>query len=352
MTGHRPLKIGVVGLGFGVDVHVPGFRCLPDVGVVALLGKNRERASDAERRSGISATTCFKRFFDRELDAVSVAVPPAEVEAIVNLCLERNLSVLCEKPLGPDLATAKRLLERSDAVTTAVDFEFAELETFAALYELIHSGGIGGIRHMQINWLNESWMHRSGKWSWKTDAGRHGGVLNLFGTHVLYLAELLLGPITSLSARLDSSVTAGLRPSLNLRAAEELAHAIFEHDSGAVTAMTVGNANPGLASHRWTVVGTTGTAVLENTTKDYMGGFTLLARRADGEVLLEKSETKGEGDGRLMPFTKLAARFVAAVRAGDRCVPGFLHGARVQLLIDAIRLAAQERRLIKISEVA
>jgi predicted dehydrogenase len=148
-------------------------------------------------------------------------------------------------------------------------------------------------------------------------------------------------------------VTAGLRPSLNLRAAEELAHAIFEHDSGAVTAMTVGNANPGLASHRWTVVGTTGTAVLENTTKDYMGGFTLLARRADGELLLEKSEAKGEGgDGRLMPFTKLAVRFVAAVRAGDRCVPGFLHGARVQLLIDAIRLAAQERRLIEISEVA
>ena len=79
MTGHRPLKIGVVGLGFGVDVHVPGFRSLPDVRVVALLGKNREKASDAERRSGISATTCSERFFDRELDAVSVAVIDAGI---------------------------------------------------------------------------------------------------------------------------------------------------------------------------------------------------------------------------------------------------------------------------------
>jgi len=83
-------------------------------------------------------------------------------------------------------------------------------------------------------------------------------------------------------------------------------------------------------------------------TRDYMGGFTLVAKRADGRVLLEKSETKMDDDGRLPPFTRLAARFVAAIGAGTPCVPGFAHGARVQLLVDAIRLAALEKRHVDV----
>jgi predicted dehydrogenase len=348
MAGTRPLRIGVVGLGFGADVHVPAFRLLPGVEVIALLGKSPQKVADAERRSNISATTSSERFFAHELDAVSVAVPPGEVEAVVNLCLDHNLAIFCEKPLGPDIATAKRLVGRSLGVTTALDFEFAELEAFTALRALVHAGQIGAVRHIEISWLNESWAHRGSVWSWKTDSRRHGGVLNLLGTHVLYLVELLVGPISGVSARLDSRATDQLIPSPGFFAAEDLVHATLEHDCGVVTSMTIGNANPGLASHRWTVVGTQGSAVLENATRDYIDGFTLATHKSGGKVLLEKSETRGAGDGRLQPVTRLAARFVEAIRTGAQCVPGFSHGARVQFLVDAIRLAAREKRHIEI----
>jgi predicted dehydrogenase len=344
MDENRPLRIGVVGLGFGVDVHVPGFRSLPGVDVVTVLGKSAAKTAEVAKRIRVSGTTCNKLFFEHGLDAVSVAVPPGEVESIVNLCLEQNLPVLCEKPLGFDLATAKRLRDRARGTTTALDFEFAELETFAALRDLIDSGQIGSVRHIQITWLSESWDQRNRTWSWRTDATRHGGVLNLFGTHVLYLVELLAGPISAVSARLDSRATTRLKPEPTSRAAEDLVHATFDHASGIVTSMTIGNANPASAVHRWTVVGALGTAVLENTTRDYMAGFAVLAKRADGRILVEKSETKFEGDGRLPPFIRLARRFVSAIRTGTSCVPGFSQGARVQSLVDAIRLAALEKR--------
>lgn len=347
MVGKRALRLGVVGLGFGADVHVPAFDLLSDVEVVALLGRNADKAASVESRLRIPVLTDAQRFFAFGLDAVSVAVPPGQVEAIVEHCHARRLPVLCEKPLGANMPVAQRMAQKCSDLTTALDFEFAELKTFLALHEMIAARKLGDLRHIQVTWLNESWVHRSGTWSWKTDADRDGGVLNLFGTHVLYLMEWLAGPVVALSARLDSRVTAQLKPA-GARAAEDLVHATFDHASGAVTSITIGNANPGLTWHRWTVVGSAGTAVIDNSTRDYMGGFRLVATSASGEPLLDVSEPVIDGDGRLPPFKRLAERFVAAVRAGTTCSPDFGEGARVQLLVDAIRQAALDNRTIDI----
>jgi predicted dehydrogenase len=277
-----------------------------------------------------------------------VAVPPGEVEAIVELCHTHRLPVLCEKPLGADMSAASRMSAKYTDLTTGIDFEFAELETFSALHRMIFAGELGNIRHIQVTWLNESWVHRSGTWSWKTDADRDGGVLNLFGTHVLYLMEWLAGPVVALSARTDARVTTQLKPNADAKAAEDLVHATFEHASGAVTSIAIGNANPGLTAHRWTVVGSAGTAVIDNPTRDYMGGFRLAVTNARGELISELAEPATDTDGRLPPFKRLAERFVAAVRTGSACHPSFREGARVQLLVDAVRQAALENRTIDI----
>ncbi len=343
--GERPLRLGVVGLGFGADVHVPAFNLLPDVKVVALLGKNADKAAIVESRLGIPVFTDPEHFFALSLDAVSVAVPPGQVEAVVELCHAYRLPVLCEKPLGANMPAAQRMARRYRDLTTALDFEFAELTTFLALFDAIHARKLGDLRHIQVTWLTESWVHRNGTWSWKTDADRYGGVLNLFGTHVLYLMEWLAGPVVALRARMDSRVTAHLKPDGDARAAEDLVHATFDHASGAVTSITIGNANPGLTAHRWIVAGSAGTAVIENSTRDYMGGFRLVVTSARGDTLLDVCEPVTDGDGRLPPFKRLAERFVAAVRAGAACRPGFGEGARVQLLVDAIRQAASNNRI-------
>lgn len=348
MAGKQPLRLGVVGLGFGADVHVPAFRMLPSVEVVAVLGRDPKKALAAQQRLGIPVLTSPERFFESGLDAVSIAVPPGSVEPVVELCHARGLPVLCEKPLGTNLASATRMAERYGALTTGLDFEFAELTTFVALRDMIQAGALGDIRHIQVTWLNESWVHRSGTWSWKTDADRDGGVLNLFGTHVLYLIEWLAGPVVSLSARTDSRVTAALRPDAAAKPADDVVHATFEHQSGALTSIAIGNANPGLSIHRWTVVGSLGSAVLENATRDYMGGFKLVATNGRGEQIADVSEPPSGMDGRIPPFKRLAERFVAAVQRGKPCVPGFVEGARVQQLVDAIRVAAVDNRTIDI----
>jgi predicted dehydrogenase len=335
------LRIGIAGLGFGLDVHVPAFRGIPGVEVIGLLGRDPARAAAVAARTGLPVATDLNTWLEAPFDAVSLALPPDELEPVAAAVIGRGLPVLCEKPLGSDYAAAHSLATRAAHLPNAVDFEFAELATFAALRQVIHGGEIGRIRHVAVIWLMESRAYRSGHWSWKTDAARHGGVVTLMGTHVFFLLEWLFDPVDRLLARLDAKVSARITPSPDATPAEDLAHVIFEHRGGAVSSLLVGNANPGAAIHRWTIVGERGNAILENATASLTDGFTLNVRAADGRVIRQTVEAPTDGDGRVPPFRRLATRFVDAVRSGGRCHPDFTDGARVAALVEAVRRSAK-----------
>ena len=290
--GHCAL--GIAGLGFAVDVHLPAFRSIPGIEVVALLGQRPERAEEANRRTGLPVDVNVSTWLDRDLDAVSVAVPPQAVAPVVSAVLQRKLPVLCEKPLGVSSTEAQTLAAQAEGIVTALDFQFADLDCFRSLKAAIDEGVLGTIRHVSVTWLTNSYTHRAGLWSWKTDRGRAGGVLTLLGTHLLYLAEWLLGPATELAARLDAHAAAPRRP-VDAAAADDLLVLATQHANGAVLAATVSNASPGVSVHRWIVVGDRASAIVENETRDYMAGFTLR--------ILDKIGRGGElayraGDGR------------------------------------------------------
>jgi predicted dehydrogenase len=345
-SGPSIVKIAIAGLGFGLDVHLPAFRGLRGVEVIGLLGRDPARAAEVAARSGIPVATDIKSWLKAPVDAVSLALPPAEIERVAAEAIARGLPILSEKPLGTDYKVAASLATRAAERPNAIDFEFAELETFAALHQVIREGVIGRVRNVAVIWLIESRAHRHGQWSWKTDAERHGGALTLLGTHVLYLLEWLFGPISRLSARLDSRATAQFAPTAVARAADDLGHLTLEHQCGAVSSVVVGNANPGVAVHRWTVVGERGSAILENTSQS-LTGFVLNVFDRNGNPIRRCVENATDGDSRIAPFRRLAARFIEAVRAGGQCRPNFADGERVAALVAATRRAAETGTWVK-----
>lgn len=346
----RTIRVGIAGLGFGADVHLPAFRTIPGVDVIALLGTTSDRAKEIEKRTDLPVESDIGAWLDHKFDAVSVALPPPAIGGVVSAALERRLPVLCEKPLGKSAAEAERLARLADGIATGLDFQFPELETFSALKAAIDERAFGPIRHASVTWLTNSWAHRSGHWSWKTDADRGGGVLTLLGTHLLYLTEWLFGPVSALFARRDARVTERLFPSPGANAADDLLTLVIEHRHGPILTATVGNASPGISVHRWIVVGDRGTAVLENETRDYMAGFALRVLDENGKVVLSRTPPVGDGDGRLPPFRRLATRFIDAVRLGRDFQPSFDAGARVASLTDAVRESAAAGAWIPIQE--
>ncbi|MCM0018609.1 MAG: Gfo/Idh/MocA family oxidoreductase [Tagaea sp.] len=328
----KTLRVGVIGLGFGAAVHVPGWRTVPGAQIVAIAGSSPERARAAAERLG-TENTSVDALLDGDLDAVSIAVPPAAAEPIVARALARGFAVLTEKPLAVDVAAAGRMAALARGRTTAVDFQLPDLATFAAFKAFVDSGAFGKLRHSHLVWLSWSYALANGAASWKLGA-RDGGALNLFGSHALHMAEWLFGPLRALSARLDDSRT---RAVVSEDAAEDTVELAGDFASGARLTALISNAAPGGNSHRWTAVFEGGTATLESSASGHLDGFAFVARDAQGRVVATTEEPKAQGDARIVPFSRLAARFAAAARAGRPATPDFAAGLRVQILMEAAR---------------
>jgi len=338
------LRVGVVGLGFGASVHAPVLKSFPDVEVVGIAGRSLHKA--CHTASLLSIPHGFGSISDLlnlGLDAITLALPPDQVASAVNQSLSRRVHILCEKPLGTDYLVSSSLAHASQGLTCAVNFFFAELKPFIYLKHLVDSGSLGLVRHINVLWLTESWVQRSHQWSWKSDADVNGGVLSLFGSHLLYLSEWLLGPVVSLSSQMSTSSGISFAPP-GSRPAEDHVYFRLNYGNGVFFSSTIGNANPGLSVHRWHVVFDGGTAILENNSSDYAKfSFTLQRPGLPPEYWPPVDQ---DGDGRFPAFRSLARRFINSARHHQFMTPDFHAGARVQQLDSAIRASSLSRREI------
>ncbi|WP_170294869.1 Gfo/Idh/MocA family oxidoreductase [Roseospira navarrensis] len=338
--------MATLGLGFGAAAHVPAFASLPGVEVVGLAGRDAVKAQAAADRMGVPRGVAgIRDLLALAPDIVTIAVPPRAVAAAVLPALEAGCAVFCEKPLGPDVATAQRLAEAARGIPTAVDFQFAMLPAFGRLHDLVRTGRLGRLRHVQVTWLVESYALRKGLSNWKTGQDE-GGVMTLLASHLLYLAEWLFGPV----CRIQAHLTATAAPEAG-SSADDLAEVRLTFANGGTLSAVVGNANPGLHRHLWHVVGAEGSLVLDNPTPDYMRGFSLTGAGVLADEQMH-DPAESEGDGRIPPVRALAERFVAAVRGPDAAglVPGFAEGLRVQHLIAAVQDSAAHDRTVSQTE--
>ena len=328
------LRFGVVGLGFGAEVHVPGLRSIPDVEVAALAGTTYEKARRVADALGIpGAAAGYEALGELGLDAVTVALPPKTSQHAVEYFVSRGIPVLCEKPLAADASAAARLAAAVRA-PSAVDFQFPELEAFRAARRAIEEGALGPLRHVQLTWLVESLANRSDTLTWKTAAADAGGVMSLLMPHALYNVMWLHSPVARVYARM--AATSRRSNDGGARAADTV-HFTATLRDGTLFGGVVSNASPGVPVHRWTFVGERGSLTLENLSRDYMAGFAarLDAPREPARILCDVPAPT-RADGRIAPFASLAARFVDCVRSGAAVRPSFAEGLHVQLAIEAM----------------
>lgn len=345
----RPFRVGVVGLGFGSAAHIPAFQGLDGVEVAACAGRRAEKAAEIAARFGIAvACPSVEALLDLDLDAVSLALPPDAAAKAAAAALERGLAVLAEKPLAATLAEAEQLCSLARGRITAVDFQFGELAGFRALAQEIAAASLGAVRRIEVDWRVMSWAQAHGRWSWKTDANRGGGVMTMMGSHVLHLVEWLAGPMRTLEARLDNRRTTAFAPS-GASAAEEAAEIRLDGIDGILVEARIGNASEGPPLHRWRVECDGGSLILENTTADYMDGFVLETVSGGIKPTSRTFSPAADGaGGRLDAFRSLAERFVQAARQGRPMKPDFTDGLRVQKLMAAVRDAAECGRRVDV----
>jgi predicted dehydrogenase len=307
--------VGVIGLGFGERVHLPGWDALRDDGVriASVCGRDGERATAAAARFGARSTTDWRELVsDPAVSVVSIATPPATHVEITAAARDAGKAVVCEKPLGLDAAAADAIAA-ADGPPLLVNFAFRALPELRALRERL---GGAGAQEFRVTWHVATRDDATWPWSWKDDAAEGGGALALYGVHVFDYVEWLLAPIVE--------VHTDLKPSAATRRDEQ-------GTPRPVTADEAFRARLVLADGRRGEVDVS------------LAGSRSLHRIDAGDAVLDLPVWAGQRaapDERIEPFASHARELVAALRTGRPATPGALDGARALSLVEAARASA------------
>lgn len=338
IKSERKIRVGIVGIGFGQQVHLPAFQSHPSCQVVAICASNQSRALRASARHSVEKSYGDWRELvkDADVDVVSIATPPFVQPEIAIEALSQGKAVFCEKPLGLSKTAALDMLAAAERVSLAnmVDFELVEVEAFHRAKALLDRGEIGQLRHIAVSWNVETYANRIGLHSWKGCAEKGGGVLNSFVSHTFYYLEWFVGRIQRLTASLSSAMG-------DREMGDTLAVLCLEFESGVPASLSISSHACLGTGHRVEFYGDAGALVLDNTTTDYAAGWrvrhgTRAANRL--QVVHEDYHVRINGsDGRVVAVACLVKRFVDWIATGVRSSPSFVDGLRVQVLLEAAR---------------
>ncbi|MBV6470239.1 MAG: Myo-inositol 2-dehydrogenase [Nitrospirae bacterium] len=347
------VTVGIVGTGFGAQVHLPAFRRLSAVTVAGIAGQDRDKTARVAQAQGVpTAYGSWQALIDdKKIEAVVIAVPPRFHCEMVLRALEAGKHVLCEKPFGVDPVEAASMLEkaRHSDLVCMVDYQFRMAPERIRLKELLEAGAIGRVRRVTVEWTVRGRAAGNRAWSWQFDPTVGGGVLFAFGSHVVDYLQWLMGPAKSVTAHLSTrGGPAVMGPDARPAAADTLDGILLLQDD-IPASITISNATPGGRGHWLTVYGERGALVVGNPNQaDAVIGTCLYESDPTTGVLREvpvsAPSTDGLSDGRTLLVGRLAETFASAIRAGTPTAPSFEDGWRAQVVMQAMREAHERRR--------
>jgi predicted dehydrogenase len=147
----KPLRVGVVGVGYLGRFHARIYADMPDVELVGVADVDAQRARGIAEQHGCRAYTDARDLIDR-IDAVSIVVPTIRHVDVARPFLERGVHMLIEKPIAPTTAAAEALVEAADRA--GVIFQVGHLERFnAGIMEL--AARVKQPRFLEVHRLGE-----------------------------------------------------------------------------------------------------------------------------------------------------------------------------------------------------
>ena len=192
----RPVRAAVVGPGTIGRIHVDALR-RNGVEVVSVVASTPERAQTAAASLRVAyADASLGAALDRGLDAVHICAPNALHHKLVLEALKHRVHVVCEKPLGMDVAEAAELhaVARESGVVHAVCFNNRFYPLVQEIAARRREGLLGRAFLVRASIADDTLWHRR-DWDWRLDPSIGGPtvVTSTTGSHLLDLVMFLLG---------------------------------------------------------------------------------------------------------------------------------------------------------------
>jgi len=221
----RFLKFGVIGCGFWAQYQIAAWKEISDAKLVAVCDIDADKAKKTAEKFG---APCFysqaKEMFEKEnLDFVEVITNVETHAEIVKMAVDYQVSVICQKPLGPDLETAKAMVKtcRKAGVPLFVHENFRWQAPMRRLKEIIERGTIGNVFKGKLTFCsafpvfdNQPILAENEKF-----------IIADLGSHILDIGRFLMGEVANLRC-LTQQVNTEIK-------GEDVANILMEMKNGA-----------------------------------------------------------------------------------------------------------------------
>lgn len=209
----RDINIALIGGGFMGKAHSMAYAAMPMFFWPAPARPVKKAIVDvtedlartaAERYSWEKHTTRWQEVVnDPEIDVVDIATPNHLHAEIAIAAAEAGKHIICEKPLAPSTAEAKRMLEAVEkaGVVNAVAFNYRRTPAVALAKRYIDEGAIGRILNFRGTYLQDWSADPDSPLSWRFQKKAAGsGAVGDIGSHVVDLARYLVGEISEVNS--------------------------------------------------------------------------------------------------------------------------------------------------------
>ena len=348
----KTIKIGIIGVGGIAKKHIKELISYEDVKIVAICDVDPKAIAEKNAQLQLPAEKCYENYMDLindpDVDAVEICTPNYLHAPMAMAALEAGKPVNLEKPIAMSYEEALKILdaeEKSNAFgMTCFSYRFKPAVRYAK--HLVDTGAIGRIVGVNVAYLKSSafWEGRRLEWRFVKEYAA-SGVIGDLGVHLIDLAQLLAGEVTSLCAtqqtvvkerqRLDSDEIAPVET-------EDQCSFIAKFAGGAegsfhITRCAIGHAN----TIRYDVYGEKGSLSFDLNDPTVLG-----VCYGDGDPKDLKIQTVS------VPkefYLEQERAFVDAVKGvHNPLFPTLSHGAQGQRVVDAILRSAAERRWIDV----
>ena len=372
------LRFGVIGTGYMGKAHAIALRTIPTVFPevpVPVLGSLAD--SDPARAKQLAEAWGFERSeadwqavcADPDIDVVNICTPNHLHSEMALAAIKAGKHVYCEKPLALTGAEALGLHQAAakSGVHTSMGFNYMCNPLISLARDMIAGGELGEIFNFRGLYQEDYMSNPKTPFSWRCLRSQGGpGALADLGTHLINMAEYLLGPISSVFGRLSTQhkqrpdpVSGAMRAVEN----EDIAQVLVGFERGCPGTMEISRIATGWKCGLcFEITGTKGSLVFDqermNEIRFYEAanpvgrrGFrTILAGPEHGNDYTAFCPAPGHGLG-INDLKVIEVRnLLRGIATNSPIFCDFANGYRVQALCDAVELSDSSRQWVGVSQ--
>lgn len=380
------INVGLVGYKFMGKAHSNAYRQVahffPDVKLhpvlKALCGRDEAATRAAAAQLGWEQVeTDWRRLVARDdIGLVDISTPGDSHAPIALAAAASGKHIFCEKPLANTLDEARQM---RDAVAQAgvvgmVNFNYRRVPAVQLAKRLIDDGRLGKIYHWRAVYLQDWIMDPNFPLVWRLQKDQAGsGTLGDLGAHIVDLARMLVGEITSvtgltetfikqrpLEASSDSALGAKAGEGMGEVTVDDAALFLTRFESGAVGSFEVTRFAKGRANYNsFEINGSKGSlrfnlerlneleVLLEDDQADVAGFRNVLVTNGGQHPYMSAWWPAGHIIGWEHTFTHGVYDLLNGIAARQSPPATFEDGLRCQAVLDAVERSAGSKQWVE-----